>query len=143
MHPECPQLTRFLRGEIDPAHFPHREHVRIAFEMLRRLDFAESVWQFSKTLRLMAIKAGRPRAFNQTITIAFLGLIAERMESDQCGDFSAFEREHAELFDKNALARWYPAARLATAAARRIFLLPQLPLPEPTERPVSPSLNDC
>jgi hypothetical protein len=138
MHPDCPQLTRFLRGEIDPAHFPHREHVRIAFEMLRRLDFAETVWQFSRTLRAMATKAGRPQAFNQTITIAFLALIAERMQSGQPGDFSAFEREHAEVFDKNALARWYPAERLATEAARRIFLLPQPPLREATERPASP-----
>jgi hypothetical protein len=128
MHPDCPELARFLRGEIDPAQFPHREHVRVAFEMLRRLDFAETVWQFSRTLRAMATKAGRPQAFNQTITIAFLALIAERMESGQPGDFSAFEREHVELFDKNALARWYPAERLATAAARRIFLLPQPPL---------------
>jgi hypothetical protein len=138
MHPDCPELTRFLRGEIDPATFPHREHVRMAFEMLRRLDFAETVWQFSRTLRAMATKAGRPQAFNQTITIAFLALIAERMASEQPGDFSAFEREHAEVFDKNALARWYPAERLATEAARRIFLLPQPPLREPIERPASP-----
>jgi hypothetical protein len=110
----------------------------MAFEMLRRLDFAESVWQFSKTLRAMGIKAGRPEAFNQTVTIAFLALIAERMESEQPGDFSAFEREHAEVFDKNALARWYPAERLATEAARRIFLLPQPQLPEAAERPGSP-----
>ena len=124
MHPDCTELARFLRGEIDAAHFSHRDHVRIAFEMLRRLDFAETVWQFSRTLRAMATKAGRPQAFNQTITIAFLALIAERMECGLSGDFLAFEREHAELFDKNALARWYPAERLATEAARRIFLLP-------------------
>jgi hypothetical protein len=138
MHPDCPELTRFLRGEIDPAHFPHREHVRMAFEMLRRLDFAESVWQFSKTLRAMGIKAGRPQAFNQTVTIAFLALIGERMEQPGTADFAAFERANPDVLEKNALARWYPAERLATAAARRIFLLPQPPLREPLERPASP-----
>lgn len=124
MHPDCPELTSFLRGEIDPATFPHREHVRIAFEMLRRLDFAESVWQFSRTLRAMATKAGRPQAFNQTVTIAFLALIGERVEQVGTADFGAFERANPDVFGMNALARWYPPERLASAAARRTFLLP-------------------
>ena len=58
MHPDCPELERFVRGEIDTSAFPHREHVRMAFEMLRRHDFAETVWHFSRTLRAMAAKAG-------------------------------------------------------------------------------------
>jgi hypothetical protein len=41
MAAEAPELERFVRGEVDPAAFPHREHVRMAFEMLRRHDFAE------------------------------------------------------------------------------------------------------
>ena len=72
MGADCPDLERFVRGEIDTCAFPHREHVRMAFEMLRRHDFAETVWHFSRTLRAMAAKAGKPQAFNQTVTIAFL-----------------------------------------------------------------------
>ena len=128
MHPECPQLTRFLRGEIDPAQFPHREHVRMAFEMLRRHDFAETVWHFSRTLRAMAAKAGKPQAFNQTVTIAFLSLIAERMqESGGAADFDALVRAHPELLDKAALTRWYRPERLVSDAARHTFLLPEPP----------------
>ena len=123
MHPECPELARFLRGEIAAADFPHREHVRMAFEMLRRHDFAETVWLFSRTLRAMATRAGKPQAFNQTVTIAFLSIIAERMEGCS-GDFAAFQRQNADVLEKDALARWYPPERLATAAARRSFLLP-------------------
>lgn len=40
---DCPDLTCFLRGERDPAGFTHREHVRMAFELLRRHEFAESL----------------------------------------------------------------------------------------------------
>src|SRR6266403_6195693 len=90
MHPDCPELERFVRGEIDAAAFPHREHVRMAFEMLRRHDFAETVWHFSRNLRAMAAKAGKPQAFNQTVTIAFLSLVAERFhESGGAADFDA------------------------------------------------------
>jgi hypothetical protein len=124
MGADCPDLDRFMRGEVDACAFPHREHVRMAFEMLRRHDFAETVWHFSRTLRAMAAKAGKPQAFNQTVTIAFLSLIAERLEHGYPADFAAFQHDHAELFDKNALARWYRPERLASEAARRTFLLP-------------------
>jgi hypothetical protein len=125
MSPECPDLERFVRGEIDAAAFPHREHVRMAFEMLRRHDFAETACKFSHTLRVMAAKAGKPQAFHQTITIAFLSMIAERMERHGEADFAAFISAHPETLDKRALARWYRPEQLASDLARRTFLLPE------------------
>jgi hypothetical protein len=127
MLPECPELLRFVRGEIEAAAFPHREHVRMAFEMLRRHDFAESALHFSRALRTMAARAGKPEAFHQTITVAFLSLIAERMERGAADDFAAFAGANADLFEKGALARWYRPERLASASARRTFLLPDPP----------------
>jgi hypothetical protein len=124
MLPECPELARLVRGEIDAANFPHREHVRMAFEMLRRHDFAESVWLFSWALRAMATRAGKPQAFSQTTTIAFLALIAECMEATGPADFETLLRAHPELLDKAALTRWHRPDLLASEAARRTFLLP-------------------
>jgi hypothetical protein len=121
----CLDLQRFVRGELAAAQFPHREHVRMGFEMLRRHDFAETVFHFSSTLRAMAVRAGKPQAFHQTVTIAFLALIAERMDSGDYADFDSFARANTDLFEKSALARWYPSERLATDAARRTFLLPE------------------
>jgi hypothetical protein len=121
---DCPDLERFVRGEMAPAGFAHREHVRMAFEMLRRHDFAETALHFSRALRSMARRAGKPQAFHQTVTIAFLALIAERMESG-CQDFSAFERSNPDLMAKGVLSRWYGPERLASERARRTFLLPE------------------
>jgi len=75
-------LAAFLRGEIESGAFPHREHVRMGFELLRRHDFSETAHHYSRALRTMAARAGRPEAFHQTVTIAFLSLIAERMALD-------------------------------------------------------------
>lgn len=121
----CADLERFVRGEVDAAAFPHREHVRMGFEMLRRHDFAETVIRFSSTLRAMAARAGKPQAFHQTITIAFLSLIAERQETGRYPDFESFARSNPDLLDKSLLSRWYSPARLATEAAKRTFLLPE------------------
>jgi len=73
----------------------------------------------------MAQQAGKPHAFHQTVTIAFLSLIAERMDGAECQDFSAFAGANPDLFDKHVLRRWYRPERLASACARRTFLLPE------------------
>lgn len=119
------ELERFVRGEVDAGNFPHREHVRMAFEMLRRHDFAEVAWLYSRAIRLMTAKIGKPQAFHQTTTIAFLSLVAERMERSRADDFAAFVRAHPELLDKTTLARWYRPEQLASDIARRIFVLPE------------------
>jgi len=125
MTSDCPDLERFVRGEIPAAALPHREHVRMAFEMLRRHDFAETTLHFSRALRAMAQQAGQPHAFHQTVTIAFLSLIAERMDGGECQDFAVFECANPDLFAKGMLTRWYRPERLASARARRTFLLPE------------------
>jgi hypothetical protein len=117
-------FERFVRGELDAARFPHREHVRMAFEMLGRHDFAESVLQFSRILRGMAARAGKPQAFNQTITVAFLALISQRMEAAPGPDFPAFALLNPDLFDAALLRRWYRPEQLASPLASRSFLMP-------------------
>jgi hypothetical protein len=115
-------LARFARGDCDARDFPHREHVRMAFEMLRRHSFPETVLHYSRALRRMAARAGRPEAYHETITVAFLSLVAERMDDTE--DFGRFACRSPDLFDKGVLARWYRPERLASDCARRVFVLP-------------------
>jgi hypothetical protein len=124
---DCPELGRFLRGELDAHHFPHREHVRMAFEVLRRHDFAHGAYLYSRALRLMSARAGRPERFNQTLTIAFLSLVAERVHLSAPGDFATLVGAYPELLDRCVLERWYRPERLAGDTARRTFLLPDPP----------------
>jgi hypothetical protein len=124
MDAEGTALARFLRGEIAAADFPHREHVRMAHAMLRRHPFPETALHYSNALRVMAHKAGHPEAFNLTVTIAFLALIAQRLEGAPAGDFASFAAAHPELFDKGLLARWYRPEQLASPLARRTVVLP-------------------
>ncbi|HEY0342798.1 MAG TPA: hypothetical protein VGC34_18490 [Steroidobacteraceae bacterium] len=124
MSESCTDLTQFIRGEVDPGKFPHREHVRMGFEILRRHNFEQAALHYCGALRAMTARIGKPMAFHQTITIAFLALIAERMETGEHSDFAAFAAANPDLIDKSALRRWYRPERLATEAARRTFLLP-------------------
>jgi hypothetical protein len=119
------ELARFVRGEFDPGSFRHRDHVRMGVEMLRRHGFVEAALHYSNALRAMLEKAGRPDAFHQTVTLAFLALIAERMAAEKYSDFGAFERANPDLIDKSVLGRWYGPERLGLEVARRTFVLPE------------------
>lgn len=98
----------------------------MAFEMLRRYEFLEAALYYSRALRRVCARAGRPEKFNQTLTLAFLSLIAERLAAHPTTDFAAFESANPDLFDSGVLARWYSPGRLAGALARRVFVLPDL-----------------
>ncbi|MGC8518091.1 MAG: hypothetical protein ACP5P4_06120 [Steroidobacteraceae bacterium] len=117
-------LVGFLRGEVDPATLTHREHVRMAFEMLRRYDFPETALYYSRALRSLTARAAAPGKFHQTITVAFLSLLAERMFGDGAQTFETFALAHPDLLDRSVLERLYRPERLASAAARATFLLP-------------------
>jgi hypothetical protein len=125
MTERCTDLERFVRCDADPRAFSHEQHVRMGFEMLRRHDFAETAYLYSRVLRAMAERAGRPRIFHQTITIAFLSLIAERMRADEPASFADFAARNPDLLEKSLLSRWYRPERLATEISRSSFILPE------------------
>ena len=119
------ELFALETGGLDPAHFPHAEHVRLGYEMLGRYPFGEALMRFSRGLKLLAAKAGRPEVYHETITVAFLAVIAERRAVARNRDWAEFKRTNGDLFDKRCLERWYGAEQLASDLARRTFCLPR------------------
>jgi hypothetical protein len=123
-------LRAFEAGAIDPAQFPHSEHVRYGYEMLARYSFGDAIARFARGLKLLTANAGKPEAYHETITIAFLALINERRAHAAAQTWKEFEASNTDLFDKRCLERWYGAEQLASNLARRTFCLPK-PLPAP------------
>jgi hypothetical protein len=119
------ELRAFERGALDPAKFPHAEHIRLGYAMLGRHPFGEALMRFSRGLRLLAAKAGQPQVYHETITVAFLALINERRARGCPQSWSEFRRTNPDLFDKRCLEKWYSAEQLASDLARRTFCLPQ------------------
>jgi hypothetical protein len=127
-------LHAFETGAVDLAKFPHSEHVRLGYEMLGRYSFGEAVSRFSRALKSLAAKAGKPQVYHETITVAFLALINERRARKTTPTWSGFKAKNADLFDKRCLEKWYGAEQLGSDLARQIFCLPR-PLPAPPGRP--------
>ena len=119
------ELAALEAGEVDPACFPHLEHVRLAFEMLRRRPLAEAAARFRKGLRIVTARAGKPEIYSETITVAFLALIAERLAERHDAEWTEFIAANPDLADKNLLHRWYDPNELRSETARRTFIPPR------------------
>src|SRR5213082_736692 len=94
------ELVALETGALDPARFPHPEHVRLGYEMLGRYAFSEALARFARGLRLLAAKAGRPEVYHETITVAFLALLGERRAAGRYADWTAFKTNNGDILDK-------------------------------------------
>src|ERR1043166_2005018 len=119
------ELEALETGALDPALFPPPEHVRLAYEMLGRHSFGDAVTRFSRGLRLLAAKAGRPEVYHETITVAFLALVGERRVRAKDAGWPEFKAQNDDLLDKRCLEQWYDAEQLGTDLARKTFCLPR------------------
>jgi hypothetical protein len=123
-----PDLDRFLRGEQDPRTFTHADHVRVAFEMLKSHSFLETAGIYSDRIKQMARRIDKPQAYHETITIAFLSIIAERLAAGRYESFEAFAAANPAVMHKSVLTQWYTAERLESDVARGTFVLPDAPV---------------
>lgn len=122
-HDELPPLLEaFCRGEIDNARFHHADHVEVAYEMLERHSFVDAAAHFARGLRAIAEKAGKAQLYNETVTVAFLSMIAEARE--HAGSFEELTRRAPHLMTKEVIRTWYSPELIGSDAARRVFLMP-------------------
>jgi hypothetical protein len=117
-------LEAFLGGKIESRDFRHADHVRVGFEILDHHGFPDALAAYSAALKGIAGRAGRPDAYHETITVAFLSLIGERRAASRHADAEAFVHGNPELMDKSILERWYTRERLFSDIARRTFVMP-------------------
>lgn len=121
-------LARFEALQIAAQDFRHREHLRLAYAVLVGADFGDAGVRFRRALKTFAAAVGASSKYHETITWAYLALVAERMEQGACANSFELLERYPELLDHQhgALARIYDVpAILASPIARRVFVLPE------------------
>ena len=118
-------LADFEAGRVEPTQFPHRAHVQVSYELLERHAFPEALLHLARGLRRLAAKAGKPEVYHETMTAAFLALIAERRLRGQYAGWEDFATRNPDLFSKQLLEEFYEPALLQSQVARQTFVLPQ------------------
>ena len=126
-------LAGFLDRTLPCDLFHHREHLRVAWLLLRQHgDFGEAGVEFRKSLKVYATACGGAGKYHETLTWVWLALVQGRMvdasgvalEADR--DSRAFLARCPELLDaRAALAPQYDLdALLLSDRARRVLVLP-------------------
>jgi hypothetical protein len=124
-------LHRFEALQLRPDELGHREHVRLGYAVLAaQPDFAAAASRFRAGLRRFATANGAHGKYHETITWAYLALIAERMHGRGYASSHELLAANDDLLDHRggALARCYDVASLtASPVARAVFVLPRRP----------------
>ena len=119
-------VSEFEQGHV-PGEFHHADHVRVAFAYVSEFSLPEALASFPAALKRFAIAKGKPNLYHETITWAYLLLIAERMaragKPQAWGEFAA---DNADLlaWKGGVLERYYAPDTLASELARRAFIFP-------------------
>jgi hypothetical protein len=121
-------IDRFDTGTVPETGFHHADHVRLAFAYLRNYPVLSALEKFSAALKQFAARHGKTQLYNETITWAYIFLIAERIarSSEAELDWDHFTKQNPDLlvWRNGILNRYYEDATLTSDLARRAFIFP-------------------
>lgn len=119
-------LNAFDAGRLDPAAFPHADHVRAAWLCLQHAPFDEALARLRRGLKRITIRAGQPHRYHETITAAYARLVERQMQRVGPGSWESFAAQSPDLMasDMRALHALYDRETLDSAEARARFVPP-------------------
>jgi len=124
---EAEVVASFEAGRVPPGGFHQEQHVLVAFCYLRRDPLPTAIDRFRAGLRRFALAQGKPGLYHETLTLAYLLLIHERMARGPDDEaFAAFLARNPDLgvAKPSALDAYYRPETLSSDLARRVFLMP-------------------
>jgi hypothetical protein len=126
-------LTDFETLRLPADAFSHRQHVRLAWVLLRT-DPAAALGRVERGIRRFAGHHGAPAKYHATITEAWMRLVAGALASSPAAadePFDAWVHAAPELLDSGRLRLYFNEVRLASAEARAGWVEPDLSLALP------------
>lgn len=135
------ELVARFEGCTQPAtEFHHRQHLQVAWWLLRAGPPLPAMLRYVDGLRRFAAHIGKAEIYHETITWTYLMLINERLErAGRERSWSQFAHDHPELFTRECVQAYYRPETLASPLARRVFVFPDACPPAATSSPTLPS----
>jgi len=119
-------LARFEDGSLPRDAFHHEQHVQVAWMFVVRDGMPDALGRFSRALKRFAEEKGVPGLYHETITWAYLLIIAERMARAPADAWRDFAGANPDLltWKPSLLDRYYDSETLWSPLARRTFVMP-------------------
>ena len=119
-------LAAFHACRLLPASFRHGDHLRLAWLMLHTYDTDRALSAVRAGIRRFAAHHGVAHIFHETVTGAWIRLLATHDERD----FATFVEANAERLNQRLLLRFWTEETLNSPAARSAWVPPdRMPLP--------------
>lgn len=118
-------VAAFESTELPADQFSHAEHVRVAWWYLRHSPLPESLLRFSTALQRFATAKGAAGKYHETVTVAWMLIVADRLSNARELPWEAFAAANADLFGRpSPVDLLYRPDTLASDRARRGFVMP-------------------
>ena len=119
-------LAALEAGTLPPERVDHRGLLRAGFLYLTRHDFPGACVAMKQTIRRFAAALGKADLYHETVTIAYLALIAERLiEEPPSLSFTDILARYPELVSREYFERYYAKGALDSPEAKATFVLPR------------------
>lgn len=119
-------VAAFESTRLSGEQFSHVEHVRVAWWYLRTLPLGDALARCSIGIRRFAAAKGAAGKYHETITVAFMLVISERVAAARDLPWPEFAAANPDLFSRtrSVLSRYYSDEVLRSERARTSFVMP-------------------
>ena len=120
-------LERFLDTTLPADQFHHEQHVQVAWLFVRERGMPAALAEFTAAIKRFANAKGATGLYHETITWAFLFIIAERQAKSGAATWQEFAAANRDLlvWKPSILERYYSSELLKSDLARVVFLFPE------------------
>ena len=121
-------LQGFLDTTLPAEQFHHEQHVHVAWLFVRDRGMPAALAEFATAIKRFADAKGATGLYHETITWAYLLLIAERQAVCQAASWEDFAAANPDLLSwkPSILERYYSSEVLKSDLARKVFVFPDL-----------------
>ena len=121
-------LDKFIDTTLPSDQFHHQQHVEVAWLFVRKHGMPAALAEFTTAIKRFADAKGATGLYHETITWAFLLLIAERQATCGAASWDAFAAVNQDLlhWKPSILERYYSRETLNSDLARRVFVFPDV-----------------
>src|SRR5258708_241633 len=113
-------LAAFTSCELPATSFRHGDHLRLAWLLLHRMPFEEALALVRDGIKKYAAHLGIPHLYHETITTAWVKLLATHHEAS----FAEFIASNEHHLNVDLLHRFWTPAVLESQAARSGWVPP-------------------
>ena len=107
-------LKQFTNCTLPASSFRHGDHLRLAWLLLHRKPFDEALSLVRESIQRYAVHLGVPQLYHETITTAWVKLLATHDEAS----FKEFIARNEHRLNLGLLHRFWTPAALESDAAR-------------------------